>query len=110
MLLYFSGLGAGYMFAEIGLMLRAHALLGHPVLAAGVVLTGLLVASGVGSLCSDRIPATTPAQRRVTASVVAGLLAVSAVLTLLTPHARAWPAATFSVSPASRSSGATNVS
>jgi hypothetical protein len=92
-LLYFGGLGAGYMFAEIGLMLRAHALLGSPVLAAAIVITSLLIASGLGSLWSDRLEATTHAQRTAVAAIAAGLILVSALLALLTPAARTWPTA-----------------
>jgi hypothetical protein len=92
-LLYFGGLGAGYMFAEIGLMLRAHALLGSPVLATSVVLTSLLIASGIGSLWSDRWPANDRVQRRAVATIAASLVGVSLLLALLTPLARAWPLA-----------------
>src|SRR5690606_33092864 len=85
--------GAGYMLAEIGLMLRAHALLGSPVLAAGIVITSLLIASGVGSLWSDRFDPTNRAQCRAVAVIAGGLLVVSALLALLTPAVRTWPAA-----------------
>ena len=92
-LLYFGGLGAGYMFAEIGLMLRAHALLGSPVLAAALVITSLLIASGLGSLWSDRIQPTTLAQRSAVGIIAGGLLATSMLLAWFTPLARTWPAA-----------------
>lgn len=54
-LLYFAALGVGYMLAEIGLIGKLSVLLGHPVRAAAAVLAGLLVFSGFGSLCSDRL-------------------------------------------------------
>jgi hypothetical protein len=92
-LLYFSGLGAGYMFAEIGLMLRAHALLGSPVLAAAIVITSLLIASGVGSVWSDRLEATTRAQQTAVATIAGGLLVSSTLLAVVTPLARTWPTA-----------------
>ncbi|MGH7943716.1 MAG: spermidine synthase [Opitutaceae bacterium] len=91
--LYFGGLGAGYMFAEIGLMLRAHALLGSPVLAAALVITALLIASGLGSLWSDRLTPTTRTQRAALLTIAGSLLIASALLALLTPLARTWPAA-----------------
>ena len=92
-LLYFGGLGAGYMFAEIGLMLRAHALLGSPVLAAALVITSLLIASGLGSVWSDRIQFTTSTQRRAVVIIAGGLLATSLLLAWFTPLARTWPVA-----------------
>jgi hypothetical protein len=96
-LLYFGGLGAGYMFAEIGLMLRAQALLGSPVLANAIVITSLLIASGIGSLVSDRLAATRRVRLSTLATVSAGLLLASLLLKLLTPLARTWPAAASTV-------------
>jgi hypothetical protein len=78
--LYFGGLGAGFMFVEIGLMLSAHAWLGSPVLAAAFVLTALLVASGVGSLWSEKFLPGAPEQKRTL--IFIGLMIV-AIATLL---------------------------
>ena len=92
-LLYFGGLGAGYMLAEIGLILRAQALLGSPVLAAAVVLTSLLIASGLGSLWCDRLRPTTKNQRASVAIIAGCLVLTSALLAVLTPLARTWSTA-----------------
>jgi hypothetical protein len=92
-LLYFSGLGAGFMFIEIGLMLRAQAWLGSPITSAAVVLTALLVASGGGSLWSERLTAEPRTLRRVALLVAAGALVASALLSGLGAAAYAWPAA-----------------
>jgi hypothetical protein len=55
-LIYFSGLGIGYMFVEIVLIQRFLLIFGSPIQAAAVVISGMLVFSGVGSLLSkDRI-------------------------------------------------------
>lgn len=54
--LYFSCLGAGFMFAEIGLIQRFIVLLGHQSYAITVVLFGLLAGAGLGSALSSRVP------------------------------------------------------
>jgi hypothetical protein len=48
--LYFSCLGAGFVFVEICLMQRLTLLLGHPSLSLAVVLPSLLISAGLGSL------------------------------------------------------------
>lgn len=55
MAMYFSALGLGFMFVEIGLMQRASIFLGHPIYGFTVALLGLLVASGIGSALSERV-------------------------------------------------------
>jgi len=53
-LLYFIGLGLGFITVEIALMQKFVLFLGHPVYSLVVILFALLVASGVGSyLCRD---------------------------------------------------------
>lgn len=52
---YFSGLGFGYMAVQISFIQRFVLFLGHPVYAISVVLLAFLLASGLGSLCSDRL-------------------------------------------------------
>ena len=53
-LLYFSGLGIGYMFVEIVLIQRFLLYFGNPIDAAATVISGMLVWSGIGSLLSAR--------------------------------------------------------
>ncbi len=50
-------LGLGFMLAEMGAMQQLSLLLGHPSYSLVVVLGVLLVASGLGSLASERLPA-----------------------------------------------------
>jgi len=90
-LLYFGGLGAGFMFIEIGLMLRAQAWLGSPITAAAVVLTALLVASGCGSLWSERLATEPRALRRAALGIATGALGASVLLGGLEATARGWP-------------------
>lgn len=55
-LTYFAALGLGFLFVEVPLIQRFILLLAHPVYAFTVVLFGLLVFSGVGSLLANRVP------------------------------------------------------
>lgn len=48
-IVYFAGIGAGYMFMEIPLIQKFILPLGHPVMATAMVLGPLLLASGLGS-------------------------------------------------------------
>jgi hypothetical protein len=54
-LLYFGGLGIGYMFVEIVLIQRFLLYLGNPIYAAAVVISGMLLGSGIGSLFTRRL-------------------------------------------------------
>lgn len=53
---YFALIGLGFMFVEIGLLSRLNVFLGHPTLALVVLLGGLVVFTGLGSLLSGRVP------------------------------------------------------
>jgi hypothetical protein len=53
---YFLLIGLGFMFVEIGLIQRLSLFLGHPVYGLAVGLFGLILATGIGSLISDRLP------------------------------------------------------
>ena len=52
--LYFGLIGTGFMFVEIGLLSRLDVLLGDPVRALAVLLGGIILGAGVGSLSSAR--------------------------------------------------------
>ncbi len=53
---YFSLLGLAYIALEMSLMQRFTLLIGDPLLAAAVVLSGFLLFSGCGSLCGQQWP------------------------------------------------------
>ncbi|MFC1853402.1 hypothetical protein ACFL27_24660, partial [candidate division CSSED10-310 bacterium] len=53
-LLYFLGIGVGYMTIEVGIIQRFLLPLGHPIYALSVVLFTMLVFSALGSACSFR--------------------------------------------------------
>jgi hypothetical protein len=52
---YFLLIGAGFMLVEIGLLQRMSVFLGHPVYSLSVSLFTLILATGAGSLTSDRL-------------------------------------------------------
>jgi len=56
---YFLLIGLGFMFTEIGLIQRLSTFLGHPVCSLAIGLFGIILATGSGSLLSERIPITT---------------------------------------------------
>ena len=53
--LYFACLGAGYIMVEVGLIAHFVMALGNPTVSASVLITGMLVFSGIGALVSERI-------------------------------------------------------
>jgi hypothetical protein len=52
--LYFACLGAGYIMVEVGLIAHFVMALGNPTISASVLITGMLVFSGLGALTSER--------------------------------------------------------
>jgi len=54
-LLYFSLIGAGFFFIEMALIQKMILFLGHPVYSISVIISALLVFSGIGSYFSDRL-------------------------------------------------------
>jgi SAM-dependent methyltransferase len=77
-MLYFGGLGVGYIFVEMFLIQRFVLPLGGTILSAAVVLGALLISSGGGSLWSTRYPA-----RRVTLLATTGAVAIGICLYLI---------------------------
>jgi hypothetical protein len=58
--LYFSLIGMGFMLAEIAILQRFSVYLGHPIYSLGVCLFSLIIASGSGSLTSERLKLDAP--------------------------------------------------
>jgi hypothetical protein len=52
---YFALIGLGFMFVEIGLLSRLNVFLGHPTVALAVLLGGIILFTGVGSLASSKL-------------------------------------------------------
>jgi hypothetical protein len=57
---YFSLIGMGFMFAEISLLQYFSVYLGHPIYSLGVCLFSLILATGLGSLSSNRLNIASP--------------------------------------------------
>jgi hypothetical protein len=53
-MLYFAGIGVGFMLIEISLIHRLTVFLGHPTYSFVIVLFSILLTSGIGSLLSER--------------------------------------------------------
>lgn len=56
--LYFSLIGAGFMFVEIALIQRLSIFLSHPIYALGIVLFTIIASTAVGSYISEKLPLT----------------------------------------------------
>lgn len=92
---YFACLGAGFMVAEVALVQRLHVVLGHPTYALVVVLAGLLVSTGIGSLLSDRF--VTSERAVVRTAQIAGLLLLLLPWVVIGPLARATATSSMSI-------------
>lgn len=93
-LCYFFAIGVGFIALEISWMQHFILFLGHPVHATGVVLTVLLLGTGLGSLRTRKLTLD-QAPRRLATSCGAVLLIVAAYALLLGPLFSAcmgWPA------------------
>jgi len=76
LLVYFACLGLGYILVEVTLIAKFVRVLGNPTVSAAVMLTGMLVLSGLGALASTRVQ---PACRKIIPPL---LIAVAALLAL----------------------------
>ncbi|HEX6832364.1 MAG TPA: hypothetical protein VF132_02420, partial [Rudaea sp.] len=54
-ILYFACLGLGYIMVEVSLIAKFVLPLGNPTVSASILITGMLVFSGLGSLASERV-------------------------------------------------------
>ncbi len=92
-LMYFGALGVGYMFVEIILIQRFVLYFGHPAYAISAVISTMLVASGLGSLTSGKLPAIPRLPALIGAIIGVMLLAYTFLLTpvLQGTIAGTWP-------------------
>ncbi len=84
---YFISIGLGFMCVEMAMMQQLSIFLGHPVYSMVVVLAGLILSSGIGSLASDRWPTRSAWQCRIPPIVGALLVVVYFSLVLSVIHA-----------------------
>lgn len=80
-LAYFTALGLAFLLVEIALVQRAILVLGQPALALATVIGGVLLASGLGSIASSRLP------WRASLVAAATLAAVVAMTSTAVAHA-----------------------
>jgi len=77
-IVYFFCLGAGFIMVEVGLIAKFVLALANPTVSATILLSGILVFSGLGSFVSERfLPNARRVLPRVLAAVVALLIAAS---------------------------------
>jgi hypothetical protein len=79
---YFAAIGLGFMFVQIPAMQRFSIYLGHPTYAVVVILFSMILATGIGSLLSDRLPI--ERSPRLLLLVPLGIAALIAALLLAT--------------------------
>jgi hypothetical protein len=85
-ILYFIGIGLGFMLAEMGMMQQLSIFLGQPIYSLAVVLAGLILAAGLGSLASDRLSISSALTSRVPALLSALMLVVYSLVVLPAIH------------------------
>jgi hypothetical protein len=81
---YFSFLGVGFMMVEVGLIQKFVLFLGHPTYSLAVVLSSLLLSSGLGSFATRRIDPASAA--RAARRIGAGLILLLPVYIFLLPY------------------------
>ena len=86
-ILYFIGIGLGFMLAEMGMMQQLSIFLGQPIYSLAVVLAGLILFAGLGSLASDRIDVGSNLASRAPALLSALVLLVYSLVVLPAIHA-----------------------
>ena len=89
---YFSLIGAAYFFIEMPLIQKMSLFLGHPSYSFTVVIAGLLIFSGLGSLFSDRVFAKTNPMAASCLIISALVLAYVFGADFIFARAMAWPA------------------
>ncbi|MBI3449603.1 MAG: class I SAM-dependent methyltransferase [Acidobacteria bacterium] len=87
LLVYFGGIGMGFMLIEISQMQRLVVFLGHPTYALSVVLFALLLSSGVGSFLTSSIGG--DRLRASARALLGGLLGALALFGIVTPRVAA---------------------
>jgi hypothetical protein len=85
LLVYFTSIGLGFMLVEMAMMQRLNLFLGHPVYGATVVLTSMLLFSGVGSYLSHLFMSSPSAVRHAGPRCLGALVAVVIASAVVTP-------------------------
>jgi hypothetical protein len=88
-ILYFIGIGLGFMLAEMGMMQQLSIFLGQPIYSLAVVLAGLILAAGLGSLASDQMIISSALRSRAPALLSALVLVAYSLVVLPAIHGAA---------------------
>lgn len=92
-ILYFGGLGLGYMFVEIVLIQMFTLYFGHPIYAAAAVISTMLICSGLGSFVSSRMNAQPDVLLKFSSTVCVIIILYALVLTSILQSSIASPLA-----------------
>jgi hypothetical protein len=84
---YFIAIGLGFILVEMAMMQQLSIFLGHPIYSMVVVLGGLILSTGVGSLASDRWQLKASWRSRVPALVAALVVVAYSLAVLPVMHA-----------------------
>jgi hypothetical protein len=85
-IIYFTAIGLAFGLVEIAMMQQLSIFLGHPIYSLVVVLAGLILFAGAGSLASEKIVATTVFVSRLPALVSAVVILIYFVAVLPVIH------------------------
>lgn len=92
--LYFSLIGAGFMFMEIGLLQRFTIYLSHPVYTLGILLFSIILSTGIGSFLSESVPVEGRRGFMILPLILsAAILAAQAIFPDLISRTIVWPIA-----------------
>jgi hypothetical protein len=83
---YFVGIGIGFMLVEMAMVQQLSIFLGQPIYSLVVVLAGLILSTGVGSLLSDRLRLASNASSRAPALAVTLILIVYSIAVMPVIH------------------------
>ena len=83
---YFIAIGLGFMLIEIAMMQQLSIFLGHPIYSLVVVLVGLILSTGIGSLVSDKLGLSSSLVCRLPAFAVTLLIVLYSIAVLPVIH------------------------
>src|SRR5215469_2813163 len=83
---YFVAIGIGFILVEMSMMQQLSIFLGHPIYSLVVVLAGLILATGIGSLVSDKLSLRSSAVSRMPALIVVGVLILYSAVVMRVIH------------------------
>ena len=89
-IIYFVSIGLGFMLTEMAMMQQLSLFLGHPIYSLIVVLAGLTLSTGIGSLASERLHLSSDVHGRVPAVLCAAMISCYSLAVLPLIHSYAY--------------------